>query len=306
MSARPDFLYIGTSKAGSTWLFRALSWHPQIYVYPGKNLGYFSSRYELGPDWYISNFDPGPEHRVTGEVSHSYLVSEDAPARIHKDFPAIKMIVSLRDPVQRTFSDYLDCVKNGKLHGTFEEEIDRTPALINKSRYGTQIERYLKLFDRKQLHIASFDELVAAPERFAAEIFDFLGVDALPLPPKLGQKVLPAGTPRSELAVSTAKRLSRLTRRLGLHSIRGKVKISPTIRNMLYRPFDKRPVMKPETETRLRKIFAPDVRLLDSVAGTNFASLWGYTPADFDRAVEVRWAAPRTGSKNGEAECRTS
>jgi len=306
MSSRPDFLYIGTSKAGSTWLFRTLSWHPQIYVYPGKNLGYFSSRYELGQDWYLSNFEPGAEHKVTGEVSHSYLVSEDAPARIHRDFPAIKMIVSLRDPVQRTFSDYLDCVKNGKLHGTFEEEIERTPALINRSRYGAQLERYLKLFDRKQFHIASFDELAAEPERFAAAIFGFLGVDALPLPAKLGRKVLPAGTPRSKLAVSAAKTLSRLTRRLGLHSVRGKVKISPTIRNMLYRPFDKRPVMNPATEARLRNIFAADVRLLDSVAGTNFAGLWGYDGTSAGRAVEVRWSAPVTGANSGEAECRTS
>ena len=48
----PDYLYIGTSKAGSTWLFRALKWHPQIYAYPGKNLGFFSTRFENGWDWY--------------------------------------------------------------------------------------------------------------------------------------------------------------------------------------------------------------------------------------------------------------
>jgi len=306
MSARPDFLYIGTSKAGSTWLFSVLSWHPQIFVYPGKNLGYFSSRYDLGSEWYLSNFDPGPEHRVSGEVSHSYLVSKDAPARIHEALPAIKLIVCLRDPVQRTFSDYLDGVKNGKLHGSFEEELERTPALIDRSRYGVQLERYLKLFDRKQLHIASFDELAVAPKRFASAIFEFLGVDALPLPAKLRGKVLPAGIPRSKIAASTAKALSRLTRRLGLHSVRGKVKISPTIRNILYRPFDTRPVMSSATEARLRAIFAEDVRLLDSVAGTNFASLWGYTAAKSHRTVELTWPAAIAGGNSGEPECRTS
>ena len=85
---------------------------------------------------------------------------------IREHLPNVKMIACLRDPVQRTFSDYLDRVKNGKMDGTFEEELERDPALINRSRYGTQLARYLELFDRAQFHIVSFDELVATPARF--------------------------------------------------------------------------------------------------------------------------------------------
>jgi hypothetical protein len=102
MSGAPNFLYIGTSKAGSTWIFKALSWHPQVYMYSGKNLGYFSTRFEQGWDWYLSNFKPEPQHRVIGEVSHSYLVSEKAAERIHERLPDIKMMACLREPVERT------------------------------------------------------------------------------------------------------------------------------------------------------------------------------------------------------------
>src|SRR5437763_13600017 len=101
MSKTPNFLYIGTSKAGSTWIFKVLSWHPEIYMYPGKNLGYFSTRYDKGWDWYLKNFDPEPQHKLVGEVSHSYLVSEEAAARVHKHLPDAKLMVCLREPVQR-------------------------------------------------------------------------------------------------------------------------------------------------------------------------------------------------------------
>ncbi len=280
MSKIPDFLYIGTSKAGSTWIFKALSWHPQIYMYSGKNLGFFSSHFDNGWEWYLSNFHPEPQHKVVGEVSHSYLTSEAACERIHEFLPDVKLLVCLREPVQRTFSDYLDGIKNGKLHGSLEEELERTPSLINKSRYGTHIARYLERFDRDQIHIARFDELVSAPDRYAAKIFEFLGVDVLEIPESLQRKVLPAGTPRVRSIAMGAKRLSKMAGRIGLSGLRGKVKTSPTVRNLLYRPYtdNSRPTIPPAAETHLRELMADEVQRLDSVAGTDFCRLWNYSP----------------------------
>ena len=159
MSGVPNFLYIGTSKAGSTWIFKALSWHPDIYMYGGKNLGFFSTRFDNGWEWYISNFDPELKHRIVGDVSHSYLVAEHAAERIQQYLPKAKMMVCLREPADRTFSDYLDGIKNGKVEGTFEEALERNPALVLRSRYAVHLARYLQRFDRDQIHIASFDQL---------------------------------------------------------------------------------------------------------------------------------------------------
>lgn len=274
----PNFLYIGTSKAGSTWIFKVLSWHPQIYMYGGKNLGFFSTRYDQGWDWYIGNFDAGPEHKVIGEVSHSYLVSEHAAERIHQHLPETKLMVCLREPVERTFSDYLDGIKNGKLNGSFEEELERTPALIHRSRYATHLARYLEKFDRDQLHICSFDELKTAPDEFAESIFRFLEVDLLHLPPALQGKVLPAGKPRSRALANGAKSLSRVARRAGLTSLIGKLKTSRTVRNVLYQPFSdsSRPTMAAATKARLRELMTEEVQRLDELAGTDFCALWNY------------------------------
>ena len=275
MTAVPNYLYIGTSKSGSTWLFQLLSWHPHVYAYPGKNLGFFSTRFEKGWDWYLGNFKPEPQHQAIGEISHSYLASDKAPARIKEALPDIRMLVCLRDPVQRTFSDYLDRVKNGSMSGTFEEELERDPGLINRSRYGTQLQRFLEQFPRDRFHIAIFDDLATDPRGFAKGIFDFLGVEALPLPGKLEGKVLPAGVPRSTALAGGAKSLSTLARKLGLNWIRGKVKTNRTIRNILYRPYgEDKPKMRPETEQRLREVFRPELELADKVAGTDLAARW--------------------------------
>jgi hypothetical protein len=278
MSVAPNFLYIGTSKAGSTWIFKALSWHPEVYMYSGKNLGYFSTRYERDWDWYISNFKPEPQHRVIGEVSHSYLVSEAAAERIHERLPSVKMMACLREPVERTFSDYLDGIKNGKLTGSFEEELERTPALIRRSRYATNIAPYLNRFDRKQIHIASFDQLKFDPASFAGDLFAFLEVEPLELPSRLRDKVLPAGVPRSRAVATTAKKVARFTGQMGLKALRGRLKTSRWVRNLLYRPYEdeERPSMLPSTQVRLRELFQDEVRTLDEIAGTDFTRLWNY------------------------------
>lgn len=289
MSENPNFLYIGTSKAGSTWIFKVLSWHPQIYMYSGKNLGFFSSHFDNGWDWYRSNFDPEPQHRIIGEVSHSYLASEQAPDRIRELLPDAKLMVCLREPVQRIFSDYLDGIKNGKMHGSLDEELERTPSLINKSRYGTHLARYLERFDRDKIHIASFDELVSAPDRYATRVFEFLGVDPLTIPLSLQQKVLPAGTPRVRSVAMAAKKLSKMAGRLGLSGLRGKVKTSPAVRNLLYRPYsgDSRPAIPTDTEARLRDLMAAEVQRLDLIAGTDFCGQWNYERAPAAREMAI-------------------
>ena len=278
MSSRPNFLHIGPSKAGSTWIFKVLSWHPDVYAYPGKNLGFFSTRFDNGIDWYLGHFEPEPQHKAIGEVSHSYLVSPEAPARIREFLPDAKLMVCLREPVERTFSDYLDSIKNGKFEGSLDDALEQRPSLINKSRYGEQIERYLQHFDRSQIHIGSFDELKAAPDRFAAKIFDFLEIAPLEIPDEIKGKMLPAATPRVRGVAMGAKRVSRLARNLGLRGLRGKLKTSRTVRNMLYRPFDEetKPVMPPDVQDRLRGLFADEVQRLDKVAGTDFCGLWDY------------------------------
>lgn len=194
----------------------------------------------------------------------------------------MKLLVCLREPVERTFSQYLDGLKNGKMGGTLEEALERVPTLINHSRYGTNLARYLQKFPREQILIVSFDELVADPAKLAARLFEFLGVEVLEIPPALHRKVLPAGRPRVRSVALAVKKVAQLTQRLGLIALRGKVKTSPTVRNLLYSQYtpESRPKIPPETAARLRELMTEEVQRLDAVAGTDFCRLWNYPPDD--------------------------
>ena len=90
---KPNFLFIGPDKSGSTWLYEILRQHPECYVPPIKDIYYFDKHYERGLNWYLSFFKHAElTHKAIGELSHDYLFSKTATDRIANDFPNIKMI----------------------------------------------------------------------------------------------------------------------------------------------------------------------------------------------------------------------
>jgi hypothetical protein len=161
MSRLPNFIYIGTNKAGSTWLYDVLARHPDVYMAPGKGLYFFSKHYERGLDWYRTHFEEVGDERIVGEVSHSYMYSDDVWKRIAEMDPEIRLMVCLREPVDRAFADYLDGVKNGLIHGDFETELEREPPFLQRSHYSRYLAPYVEQFGLDSIHVALFDELSA-------------------------------------------------------------------------------------------------------------------------------------------------
>ncbi len=274
----PDFLYIGTSKAGSTWLYNVLASHPGISLAPGKGTYFFDQHYDLGPEWYSEQFAFAPKNHIAGEISHSYLSSPEAPQRIAAMIPDVKLLICLREPVQRAFSAYLDAVKNGRFEGTFEEAIERLPSLLHRGHYATQLQRYLQLFPRKQLHVSIFDDLGVQAQRFADEIFDFLEVPRQTLNSATRGKMMPAAVPRYRPLTQVVKRIARTADKVGLRELRGRVKRSRLVRNVLYRPLsiDEMPKMSEQVQQRCRDLFAPEVKELDEMLGLNLQQRWNY------------------------------
>ena len=274
----PDFAYIGTSKAGSTWLFNALALHPDVHLASSKGLYYFDQHFGQGRQWYLDQF-AGAGHAVAvGEISHSYLSSPEAAARIAEFNPRMRLLVCLREPVDRAFSDYLDLVKNGQYDGDFTGALERFPRLLDRGRYASHLQRYVDLFPADQLHVSLFDDLRQDPQAYADEVFDFLGVRRLELAPADLKSRMPAGTPRSAVVASGAKVASRLVKRAGLAGLRSRAKRSLLLRRALYRSYrDDRPTIDPVVAAELRRGFLDEVLRLDSLLGRPVAQRWGYS-----------------------------
>jgi len=278
----PDFLYIGTSKAGSTWLFNALAVCPDVWLASNKGLYFFDSHYDRGLDWYREQF-AGADGRAVGEFSHSYLSSPEAPARIAAYSPTMRLLVCLREPVDRAFSDYLDLVKNNGFTGSFTEAIEQFPRLLDRGRYATHLSRYLEHFPHSQLHIGLFDDLRTGAQAYADEVYDFLEVGRVELSASDLRARMPAGRPRNAAVVGLAKRASRTAAAVGLRRWRSRIKRSTVVRSALYKQYrDDKPRLDPDLGAQLRHGFADEVSRLDDLLGRPVSEVWGYSSAPVD------------------------
>ncbi|MFB6271478.1 MAG: sulfotransferase [Salinibacter sp.] len=260
---RPNFLFIGPDKTGSSWMYEILRQHPQCFVPIAKDIWFFDHYYQRGLDWYLSFFESAPDDAVAiGELSHNYLFSPSAAERIAEDFPEMSLMTCLRDPVRRTFSHYLYLVRSGLTQLSFDEALEHFSELTENSLYYKHLSRYLELFPREQIKVLWFPQLADDPEAFAQEMFDFLGVEHV-ADLEYQQKVRPASKPRSHLIARALTFGGRAVRQAGLANLVGRVKHSRLVR-LAYRPYGdaEKPDLSPETERALRQRFAGDVRAL--------------------------------------------
>jgi Sulfotransferase domain len=116
VAAGVDFVGVGAQRSGTSWLYACLYEHPGICA-PIKELHFFSRErnYERGLDWYLGHFDRCPPGAVRGEFSTSYLYAPEAAGRIRAAFPEVRIMMSLRNPVARAYSQYRNAIVAGEI-----------------------------------------------------------------------------------------------------------------------------------------------------------------------------------------------
>lgn len=274
----PNFLYIGPDKAGSSWLHEALIRHPQVYLSQAKDLYYFDRYYTRGVAWYERQFEAAtPAHKVVGEVCQDYLAFEQAPARIHATMPGCKLMLTVRDPVDRAFSSYLYMRKHGIGPGTFAEALRSRPELLDHGRYGEQLQRYRELFPPEQIHVAVFDDLGRDPQGFLDGVTDFLDISRMPLGDELAGVRLPASKARFTPVARGVRAVADLVRYLDGANAVARVKRSQLVQKVLYRPLgDDKPSVPADDAAYIRNQLAEDLRTLEGTLGLDLRSRWGW------------------------------
>lgn len=112
----PDFLGIGAQKSGTTWLYKNLIKHPQLYLPETKEIHYFDWYFYKSINWYCQYFKSAKKTQVTGEINPCYsTLSEKKIKLIHKMNPKLKIILLLRNPIDRAWSQaVMNLVKRKK------------------------------------------------------------------------------------------------------------------------------------------------------------------------------------------------
>lgn len=200
----PDFLGIGTQKGGTTYLHGLLQQHPQVFLAHPKELHYFSLHHQRGLDWYGRHFEAAAPNQCCGEVTPYYLFHPLAAKRIAAALPDVKLIVLLRDPVERALSQYFhskrlglepldleealsaeskrladaeEALKRGKPHKSHQQH-----SYLSRSRYEQQLPSFEALFPSEQLQVLRSEDLFERPQQLWERVLTFLGLDELPLP----------------------------------------------------------------------------------------------------------------------------
>jgi hypothetical protein len=277
MARLPNFLYIGPDKAGSSWLYEALNTHPDVFLSPAKDLYFFDRYYDRGLAWYAEQFRGAQScHRVVGEVCPDYLAAPEAPSRIGRDLPGVRLMVTLREPIARALSSYLYMRKHGEGPATFGQALTSFPDLIEHGRYASQLKSYLRFVDRSQLHIAVFDDLEADPQRFVDEVVEWLGLTPRALDPAVLEPRLPASEARMTPLAWAARRGAEVVRRWNGAGAVGLVKRSPMVQRILYRQLAAKPEVPQADIAVLHERLGPEMVALEQDFGIPVRRLWGW------------------------------
>jgi len=280
MTKRPNFIFIGPDKSGSTWIDNLLRRHPDVCMATAKELFFFDRFYHRGWSWYERQFAHCRRGAaVVGEVSHDYLFSAQASERIHAMLPECRLMVCLREPVDRAFSSYLYMRRQGRTRQPFESALDAHRELIDHGLYGKHLETYLARFPREQIHVALFDDLRESPQEFAVALFGFLGIDSGAAP--MEHDAVPAraaSRPRYFRVAWAAKQMALTMRRVGMHQVVDTLKRQPMLERALFTEFGEKD--KPEidrgTRQYLEDTFGPDLERVEELTGLSVRERWGY------------------------------
>ena len=209
--ARPDFLILGVQRGGTTSLYHYLSAHPQISTSVIKEIHYFDLYYDCGDNWYGAHFAPPwwltLRGALAGEATPYYLYTPAAAARVAALIPDVRLIVLLREPVRRAYSQYHMAVRQGMETYSFSEATEREANRLQTERdtlgeeaayakgrshrhhsytsrghYAEQLATWFEHFPREQFLILESEEFFAQPVRTCNEVQDFLGLPHHDLP----------------------------------------------------------------------------------------------------------------------------
>ncbi len=217
----PNFFIVGSAKSGTTSVYNYLKQHPDIFMSPIKETHHFSTDIDskkFRPDYaanlnrnidtwlngdqrkeifhafindwdkYVKLFKHAENQKAVGEVTNSYLYSTAAATNIHAKFPDGKIIMILRNPVDRAFSHFLMDLKSGRETGDFIDALKRDMAKPMKGwgisnvyfeigLYYEQVKRYLEVFPKNQVKIILYDDYRNNAAKVLKEICEFLSIN---------------------------------------------------------------------------------------------------------------------------------
>lgn len=294
----PDFLVVGTARAGTTSLYSYLLQHPQLFLpvvkepcfftFADEKINYKKGKFSFAItsiEEYAKLYEKALPDQLTGECSTPYLYLYKKTItnlkKIHDDYSSIKIIIVLRNPVDRAYSQYLWRVRDGREDLTFKEAIEQEAErmkdnysfdyfYLDRGKYYEQVKAYLKEF--KNVKIILYEDLKINVEQELINICQFLNVDKNFIFVKRNEQnssFLPKSKVLSKLISFESKIKFRM-----LNYFPDNVKSS--LKEQFRRFNSSKKEIQPlsaELRDKLNEFFKEDIRNLEKLIGRNL-SIW--------------------------------
>jgi len=275
----PNFIIVGAPKAGTTALYHYLSEHPQVFMSTPKEVNFFSREAIEKQGLYYSDFKTknldsyeqlffeGVDKKAVGEGSVSYLFYPDVPQKIKDVIPEVKIIMILRNPLERGYSHYLMDYRLGLVDLSYDEIVYKAvnheklnlyyQQYVELGLYYEQVKRYISLFEKKQVRVYLQEDLRNNSEYVIHDLYDYLDID----------KSFTPNTDQEHNSFSMPKN-SFIQKLYGTGIIRTTlsrffpIKLKMILLNGFFE-LKKKPSLSKKTEEYLLKVYQPDIKNLE-------------------------------------------
>jgi len=284
----PNFFIVGAPKAGTTSLYRYLSEHPQVFMSKPKEVNFFSceeiekqglyyNSFKVHTiDEYERLFNNADGKKTVGEASVSYLFYPNTPLKIKNLIPNAKIIILLREPVERAYSHYLMDKRLGLVDLDFDEIVYKKKKhkfldlyyqqYIELGLYFEQVFRYLSTFGENQVKIYLFDDIKNNLPKVLEDLFGFLEIDAnLKIDPN--KKYNTFSMPKNNFIILLYS--SNIIRKIFNTII--PVSMKENVMNIFFEKV-KKPKMNLETIRHLKKFYKSDLMKLENLIKKDLSS----------------------------------
>lgn len=213
--SRLTFVVAGPQRTGTSWLDMALRTHPALQL-PRltKETFYFDRDYSPDLAQYFQRYFPEVEDgRLLGEVSPTYFHDTAARARLRDAFPDLRVVILVRDPIERTYSLFRHEVAKGRSPDDLVRAIEANPAIVESGRYATHCPLWMATFGERNVLLIDNRQIASAPDSVMHTLCSFLDIAPRTLPEALKVPIGEGQVPRfprlAKVAAAAALALRR-------------------------------------------------------------------------------------------------
>lgn len=222
-------IVVGPEKTATTFVHDVLERHPDVSLPQGiKETFFFDRYYDNGVDWYLGRFDlSGPDPHLV-EVATSYFAEPEAIARIAATFPAARIVICVRDPVERAISHYEHLRRYGYCKGPIADVLSEDAPFVTASRYSVFCPMWEEAFGPAHVNVLDMNLLRRAPADFVDSVFRAVGVTPVALPDEvLARRSNVAREPGFYPLARLATAVSNQFKRRGWYGVLERLRASP-------------------------------------------------------------------------------